>query len=374
MDFTKEGRIARLLSKKLAGEITSEEQALLDIWAGESPHNEALQGEMLGADAVAEYDRMAAGIDPVRGVEKIRARLRRSRLRRAVLWGASSAAVVVAGVLGAFFLSDRPESKGGLAVTIEPGSHQAVMTVDGGDAIYLRDTLDDSEWQKYAAADSVQMNIPDVTVEVPRGGEYRVRLDDGTMVCLNSESSITYPKQFAGGRREVRLRGEAYFEVARNEKMPFVVSAGTTQIAVLGTSFNVSAYAADRAVTTTLITGSVEIATPHGKARLVPGDQAVVREGSGQIAVTQVDPNVYASWVTGAFEFETMRLEDICARLSRWYDVEFAFEGGCGEERFTGGTWKYVALNDFLEKIGKVTDVSFRYEGGRIIVSPSVPK
>ena len=156
---------------------------------------------------------------------------------------------------------------------------------------------------------------------------------------LNSESSLIYPEKFTGDKRAVRLSGEGYFEVARDEKKPFIVSVTDMEIKVLGTKFNVTAYQDEKMTTTTLISGAVEVVTPHRSVQLQPGKQAMVQEGGDDITVLEVDVELATSWTAGIFKFDKMALTDICTRLSRWYDIDFVFEGETGKEKFTGGTW-----------------------------------
>ena len=198
----------------------------------------------------------------------------------------------------------------------------------------------------------------------------KIRLEDGTTVWLNSESSLIYPEKFTGDKRAVRLSGEGYFEVARDEKKPFIVSVTDMEIKVLGTKFNVTAYQDEKMTTTTLISGAVEVVTPHRSVQLQPGKQAMVQEGGDDITVLEVDVELATSWTAGIFKFDKMALTDICTRLSRWYDIDFVFEGETGKEKFTGGTWKYVPLKDFLSKIERVTNVLFLFENNTVKVVP----
>ncbi len=113
--------------------------------------------------------------------------------------------------------------------------------------------------------------------------------------------------------------------------------------------------------------GSQDAINSIHTAHLTAAVRSTVIDG---IAVNKVDATLYSSWTQGVFKFDKMPLADICARLSKWYDVDFTFEGDSGSERFTGGTRKYVPLEDFLASIEQITNVSFRFDGGRVVVSP----
>ena len=149
-----------------------------------------------------------------------------------------------------------------------------------------------------------------------------ITLPDQTKVTLNRYSSLTYPDSFKEDRREVQLQGEAYFEVAKNAQIPFVVttSAGI-DVKVLGTKFNVASYENDEQVTTTLAEGSVEVGDEKGSVRLKPEEQALFCKGDRSLRVQKVDVGMYLAWNDGKFIFEEQSLEQIMKQLQRWYEM-----------------------------------------------------
>lgn len=369
MEFDKLSGISGILSKLSLGvPLSGDERQTIERWAGESPRNrefydDACSGRILREKAAADakYPSGKAG-------EAIGAVLDRRRRRRTIGWVSSSAAVIALTVVS-FFFPRSADDRRQLAI-FAPESPQAIVSVAGHTPLAIKKDEEGTAWREYAAeGKDARVDAGSIIrIDIPRGSNYMLRLDDGTAVWLNSESSIEYSAKFVGGNREVRLRGEAYFEVARNERMPFVVTAGGTKVVVLGTAFNVTAYESDNTVTATLASGLLDIVTPAERVRLVPGKQAVV--SSGGIAVADVDADLYTSWVGGVFEFEAMELSQICARLARWYDVGFVFEGNSGSQKFTGAAWKNKPLVDFLDDIELVTNVAFSYKGGKVIVAP----
>lgn len=362
--------IARLIAKKhTEAGLTPDEERRLDDWL-KSPDNKAYYDNYPQTLASGEYVRITARHDTAEGWRALKRSVTARRLRVRRLAVAASVAVVAV----VSFLLVSPDS-GHPLPEIEAGYQHAVLSIisPGADGIVdfeLQETAEETDWQRYVReTGATQEEPPVVKISVPRGGEYKLRLGDGSVVWLNSESALEYPAAFTGTRREVKLTGEAYFEVAKDDGVPFVVAAKGAEIVVTGTSFNVAAYEADDALTATLVSGSVNVVAGGQVVGLTPGKQAVV-PGAGGISVTDVDADLYTSWTRGVFEFDDMRLRDICERLARWYDVEFVFDGGSGEEKFSGGTWKYVPLNEFLENIELVTDVRFRHKGGKIHVIP----
>jgi transmembrane sensor len=195
-------------------------------------------------------------------------------------------------------------------------------------------------------------------VNVPRGGEYQLTLSDGSKVQLNSMSSIRFPVQFAQDCRLVELEGEAYFEVSKTGQ-PFIVQTKGMKIEVLGTSFNISAYANEE-YQTTLVSGSVKVQTENGSNRVLkPSEQACITPGSNQINVRTVDTAFYTSWIHGKINFKDQRLDDIMKTLARWYDMDVVYENEATKElRFGCYVNRYneiTPLVKLLEQTGRVT-------------------
>src|SRR5690606_6796401 len=154
------------------------------------------------------------------------------------------------------------------------------------------------------------------TITTPRGGQYQVVLPDGTKVWLNAESSLRYPTLFSKTERRVELQGEGYFEVAKNEKAPFIVKTDEQFVKVLGTHFNINSYQKHRRTETTLLEGSVEVSSSAGYSGrtvsriLKPGEQAVVRPKRG-IEVSAVQATNAIAWKKGLFYFDDTAIQDV---------------------------------------------------------------
>lgn len=369
MDWQEEKIIAGILSRKITGTATPEEEASLAEWVSASKENKTVYENLVSGATVAKRQRLEGELDIREELREVKQRarrmIRRRRMRRGVSMGAAAAALLI----GVIFISE-PDTQGGELALTAPGISQAILTVGNTPPVQLKAADgDEGEWSRYVPEETEAAATAMIRVEVPNGGEYKLRLEDGTVVWLNSETSIEYPAKFRDGERRVNLSGEAYFEVRHDGERPFVVTTGQASVTVLGTSFNVSAYAADKSTTTTLLSGKVEVCNDDRCVELSPGKQALVSEGVSAIPVEDVDAKLYMAWTTGMFEFENMRLEDICTRLSRWYGVSFRFDGDTADERFTGAIWKYKPLGELLEGIELVTDVSFSYNGDKVIAS-----
>ncbi|MCQ4873601.1 FecR family protein [Butyricimonas paravirosa] len=163
------------------------------------------------------------------------------------------------------------------------------------------------------------------TMQTLTGMEYTLTLSDGTKVYLNAESKIDFPVSFKGVQRVVELSGEAYFEVAKDAEHPFIVKTLDLSVKVLGTSFNLRAYEDEKAVTTTLAEGKVQVFDGQKFKDIIPGEQVVYEKATKSMLVSQVEIARYTSWRDGKFIFRNERLEDIMMYLARWYNVQYKF-------------------------------------------------
>ena len=203
------------------------------------------------------------------------------------------------------------------------------------------------------------------SIKIPRGGEYELRLPDGTKVWLNSESSLKFPAVFSGRDRKVELTGEAYFEVAENKLVPFKVYANGTEIEVLGTHFNVNAY--HKKVTTSLLEGSVRLKTSGKQSLLKPGQQGVTL-ADGSIAVSNANVNDAIAWKNGYFSYQDDSIYKIMEQAARWYDVEVEYRGDMTGKGFYGEVDRYDNISELLKNIELTGTVHFKIEGRRVIV------
>lgn len=176
-------------------------------------------------------------------------------------------------------------------------------------------------YDKKAEADEVQMQI----LTTPRRRMFQVVLSDGTKVWLNAESQLSYPNKFVGKERVVTLRGEAFFEVSKQENLPFVVQTENISAKVLGTEFNVRNYTlSDTHVT--LLNGSVEVrnASMEQTVLLRPGEDAHLTDAD-MFEVKLVDTEFYYAWKNGYFYFDNVSLIEVAKELGRWYNVDVVF-------------------------------------------------
>ncbi|MDC0103733.1 FecR family protein, partial [Flavobacteriaceae bacterium] len=266
---------------------------------------------------------------------------------------------------------------------IESGKSKATLTLDNGKKIDLveeqnlnlkldgttivggRNSItylnkpSDSKKQKYNS------------LKTPRGGEFFITLSDSTKVWLNAESELKYPLVFLGDKRTVELKGEAFFEVAHNQNIPFQVVTNDQIIEVLGTTFNISSYQDDAEVITTLIEGKVKVNQKFGDKKsifLSPSEQSILNKENLKIESFKIDPAHFIAWKSGKFYFRQQKLKDITKVLSRWYDVEIIFVNSYLEnKRFTGRFKRYENF-DHVRSVIELTEEVTLVKKGRIIL------
>ncbi len=201
----------------------------------------------------------------------------------------------------------------------------------------------------------------------PKGGMYRVSLPDGTKVKLNAGTSLRYPNRFVGGTREVELVGEAYFEVKTNPSQPFVVKSRGQEVQVLGTKFNITAYAEDAKVRTTLAEGKINLKNLSTGAvkPLIPGQQAEVQ--GGRLTVQEADLTQVMAWLDNTFVFKGTDIRDIMLELSRWYDVEVD-PRNLPNETFYATLPRTLRLSQVLAALEHTSTLKFTIQGRRVTV------
>ncbi|MBC8986532.1 FecR domain-containing protein [Pedobacter sp. N36a] len=298
----------------------------------------------------------------------------------------SAAAVLLMVGAGYFWFSSKSkEEKEQQAYhDIGPGKNAATLTLANGQKIVLSNEMKGElaneagvsitktadgqliyEIKDQQNGDSKAVN----KLSTANGESYQLRLPDGTMVWLNAASSITYPVSFSNtALREVELAGEAYFEVVKDKKRPFVVSTYHQQIRVLGTEFNVNAYSDEPEQRTTLLDGSIKLSLEKGVVARVlkPGEQAV-SEGK-QLQVSTVDVDQAVDWKNGDFIFQSEPLTSLMRRVSRWYNVQVVYTSGVDQAgTFTGKVSRSKNISVLLKAL-QSGGLKFDVLGNKIIV------
>lgn len=267
---------------------------------------------------------------------------------------------------------------------IVPGSQKATLTMANGKVIVLSNAANGllantggskvvkqgqgrilyTAGNKKVTANEIGYN----TLTTPRGGEYQVILPDGSKVWLNAASSITYPTQFTGSDRRVKLTGEAYFEITKNKEKPFYVMMNDAQVRVFGTHFNISAYSDDDIYTTTLLEGSVQVSKNNSVSMLKPGQQAVINHNSDAITVSDANIDDAMAWKNGLFIFNDDNITGIMKKVSRWYDVDVYYAADLNEQKFGGSYHRSKNINELLQYLEMIGKIHFKVQERRITV------
>lgn len=312
---------------------------------------------------------------------------KKSRIKRLFPWLKMVAAAFLAAITWiAIYLypSDgAPVSNLELAVEragIRPGADKAVVVMADGKMV----ELDQPDAMLLAKGGRMYLSHPNDngtadeplsdeisgyhTVKIPKGGHYHVRLEDGTSVHLNAESSLRFPIRFSTERREVELTGEGYFEVVRDVARPFVVNTPQQTIRVLGTAFNVCAYSGQGNMKTTLVNGAVEVTHDDRTVPLRPGQAAVSTHEQHTLYVTTVDINKELAWHHDYFVFDNEDIRSIMERVGRWYDIDVAFKGKVDNIRLGGVFQRSKSISQLLKSFEATGLLVFKIEGRRITV------
>ena len=373
-----------LLSKALLGTLSEEEERALQQWRDGSPENEQLYESEMNTEYIVQKSHEVARVNIVNGymnvLQKRKRNVRVRRVRRIV----SIAAGVVLPLLAVVLWYGTREKIGDVSeqVTsvIRHGGVKAELVLADGTTRILGSEVTDSLLVQQGAnivvqnqgvsycVDSSVVEERYNTLRVPRGGEYSITLSDGTIVYLNSESELRYPVNFVGRDRRVYLSGEAYFDVVQDEVHPFIVDMGNSSVRVLGTSFNVRAYADEDEVLTTLVQGTVKFSAGKESVTLEPGKQAVLGK-SESIETREVDTYLYTAWKEGVFAFKKQRLEEIMKVVSRWYDVNIFWENVSQKEvTFTGKMKRYDDFSKIVEILEMTGNTEFVIKENNIFI------
>lgn len=386
--------IERLLYLLAISQATSEDKARLREWASGHPDREELLEKLSDPGFVGREMELNSMVNVDRAMEDMRRRIETERRRHLFSWRHLAAAAVIAlliGVGGAFLftrnvsLEPQPTAEAVVYTTdsasfnvYQPGITHAVLTADNGDA-HLELGANDTVIASSALAVTLASRPDDVArtrelcLDVPRGAEFKIRLEDSTEVWLNAESTLRYPETFDEGERRVSLTGEAYFVVHHEDNRPFYVDTREQTIKVYGTEFNVRVYDDDPFVYTTLARGSISISRrdyPGGEVMLSPGLQARLDRDKLELDLRKVNATAVTSWRNKRFVFEEQPLSAIMRDLSRWYNFEYEFTSPEVENIiFKGSIPRYADFATACSIIEMSGGLKFLMKEGKILVT-----
>lgn len=387
-----------LLQRYREGRCTDEEKNLVDAWyihRRNTPYplpaeEEAQAGERMYRKIARElgHDTPATG----------------GSLRRFYRGYWMAAAILVAVFTAGYFLVQKTST--GVATTgnnpdappaIVPGGNKALLTLADGSVIVLdsaaNDTLSiqgktlvfkqqDGQLVYRATASEEPTAIAWNTISTPRGGQYQVVLPDGSRVWLNAASSLRFPASFSGDERRVELTGEAYFEIesyalptagGKKKKIPFKVTitqpgvTETSEVEVLGTHFNIMAYADEATINTTLLEGAIKMHSGTQAQTLKPGQQAQIAKNGHMHIEDDADTEEAIAWKNGLFQFYNADIQTVMRQIARWYDVEVEYAGPIPSDKFEGEIPRNSHITEVLNML-ELSNVHCKIEGKKLII------
>ncbi len=380
-------RISILILKRLNSTITPEENQELEEWAAVSPTRRELLNRLTDPNVIKDEYSQERSINWQRPNEDMQTRIskikRRRLFRKTLPWAAS--VLILIGGSGIWF-ANRTSTDNHLAPTaryagtlsiesLTPGKVGAVLTNSNGKTIILEasDTAIIANQILNIAKSRSVSSKKNQSLEVGRGQEFKIVLEDSTVVYLNSESTLSYPEMFADDMRKVSVVGEACFEVKKDPNRPFVVESGGQEVTVYGTVFNVRGYADEDAVLTTLESGKVAVSVKGKKdSRLMlsPGHQSRFDNETSSVNVKKVNPEIVTGWRHGKFVFEETPLATIMKDLSRWYDFEYEFtDPALKDIVFMGSVSRHSDFRTIISILEDSGEVRFSVKNNKITIS-----
>ena len=379
-------KIKRIIVKSVLGTLTEEENFVLEEWFQENDRNRVLYQKLSSTVELKHKYKQYENIDVAGAFRRNQRRLYQNVPNRVLKRILPYAAVVLLLFGGVFcFLMNRSgEVREEVPVALSAGGKYAELILANGQKVDLHEGMEmklrerSSNIQVKGNVVYYEENKDSVTlgeynmIRTPLGGEYSLTLADGTKVWLNAMSELRYPVAFGEGVREVELKGEAYFEVEKNEGKPFIVKTDEFNVRVLGTSFNISAYLDSPLAHTTLCSGHVRIndrTNPGKEVDILPGEQLLFHRDNREISVREVDTDVFVSWREGFFQFDNNTVEEVFTILQRWYNIQVFYANvEVRQELFTGKLPRFDNPQIIIDLIERVSDLKIEVRGKMIYI------
>ena len=377
--------IIRLILGHWAGKLSEPEKKELDNWLAQSEKHRIYFQKWCDDERQNELLSKIGCYDPGEGWQQVVRKRNMRRNRRWWLVAAASVAILFGG-LAVYRYSKIPVSLplASEETSIYPGKRMARLITPSGETVLL-DTLRQTDTQQMKLHNDqgrvvIQAACGDANgdqpvyhcLEVPRGGEFSFLLPDSTTVFLNAESRLRFPDRFVpGSGRIVYLSGEAYFDVKRDPRSPFLVCLEHSAVKVTGTSFNVKAYPDDTNEATTLISGTVSmgIGTTEQWIVLKPGEQGYYDATRKTLLQQTVDVNYYTAWKDGVFAFYRQPLEEVMKTLGCWYLFDTHYQNEALKSiLYTGKINRHASIREVLHTFELMDELTFDIKGKEVIV------
>ncbi|MES2277083.1 MAG: FecR domain-containing protein [Bacteroidota bacterium] len=388
---------AGLIVKYLKGEISAREEAKLNAWIEEKPENALLLQKLKDETSIKTdldflssinmqdaWQNVVMQASKTSFTDKVYIFIKKWKYAAIILVSLSVAVFVYTHRQPVLKLQTINIKKNKYKNDVPPGTDKAKLTLADGSVVVM-DGHTSGIVKKYNGLNiisehgivnyQITARAPDPvnkvynTITTPIGCKYKLTLPDGSLVWLNSGSSLKFPVAFNSTSRSVYLTGEAYFEVTKNKHKPFSVFANRTEVRVLGTHFNIHAYDDEDAVKTSLLEGSVKILRDGKSKMITPGQQASVNYNSAKIKIDNIDVNGSIDWKNDLFNFESEDIESVMKEVARWYNVEVEYRDVIPQAHFSGIISRNNNISQILNMLELTGGVHFSIDGRKITVT-----
>ena len=375
--------IIQLIEEYLSGEMEDVRREELTAWLDKKEENRLFFERLIQDGTWEQRWRQWEKIDTEAAIRRFDRCTRLDHGKRAYKRWVAAVAVAALLLLAVGFslrqLMNRTEVAPVLVENILPGSDKAILILANGEKMKLENSdslqvdlgagnqlVNKDNQLVYKGEETGELQYNEL--QIPRGGEYQEKLADGTIVRLNSGSSLRYPVAFGKEKREVVLKGEAYFQVAKG-KAPFYVQIGGLTVRVYGTVFNINSHYCDR-IQTALVEGKVSILLGGKEFMMNPSQLADFDVSSGTLDIRDADLTPCLAWTKGLFIFKNQTLGQIMSTLSLGYDMEVFFQNPVLEQlHFTGCVRRYEAIDNILKALSESVGVKINKQGKTLTVS-----
>lgn len=383
--------ISELIARDKSGQLNQLEKDTLEKWIKSSERNQILYQRIVDGSNLSARNSLYERINTKQAWNKLSKELiapQKNRVRTLLIRYAAAIMIpLLIGTATYLYLHDKTLQGTQQFAEILPGTSHAILVLANGknvnlsndsirnlvedDGSLIKNTRKELSYAKQPS-NSLKKTLLN-TLIVPKGGEFKLVLSDGTRVSVNSMSKLVFPVSFTGNKREVTLEGEALFEVSKDKSKPFIVTIKGLQVEVLGTTFNIKAYPDDNQSFTTLVEGKVKLNSGLQSANdsfLEPDQQAVYDPSTARMVIQKVDAKQVMQWTTGRYSFTNQTLDEIMKTLSRWYDFNYKFEDESLQQiRFEGGLNKYESIEPILDIIKETGKVKVKVTGKEVLFS-----
>lgn len=369
--------IAEVILAEKERPLTEKEQQQLTDWFAQDSQNYLLYEKLKYDENLASSLKDLGKYDTTKAFSDFEKRIAKTRSIKLphILMRVAAVLVIAFGTYYFFqYQLSSQNSEPAQELAIKPGTSKAILKLADGTVVSLENNKTDitesdgttisSDTDKVVYKPSEkrvsERKLKYNTIEIPRGGEYQLTLSDGTHVWLNSETTIKYPVVFAKNKREVYINGEAFFDVAHNEDVPFIVTTDKMKVNVLGTAFNIRAFSNEEEAATTLVRGKVNVTSAQTLQTfmLKPSEQFLTGEGNS--SVRKVNVNHYTAWKEGRILFNDNSLDEIFSDIARWYNINVEYQNEALKDlRFSVDVKRYDEITKIIEIIELTKKVKF---------------